>query len=335
MSFLKTFVGKIFAKPIKPTRTIPQPWTITNMSEQPLGHSSTFHDPKPQPFYTFENETWQKTINPQPTYPTLPTIKLVSWNIDFQASNPQARMTRALEYLHQLISALPTSTPSIILLQEMTSSDLTLIQHTDWIQQNFHITDPTAENWLSHYGTTALIDRRLHIASIFRVRYTSDMDRDALFVDIEDCAPTTLRFCNTHLESLVAQPPLRPAQVKLAARYLKDPAVDGGVMAGDFNAMQDFDRTLHSVNGLKDAYLESGGEEGSEEGWTWGMHSPNGKGGPFGCKRMDKILYCGRAKVENLEKIGAGVRADGPEGGQFATDHLGLMADVIVAEEPA
>ncbi len=123
--------------------------------------------------------------------------------------------------------------------------------------------------------------------------------------------------------------------MKLAARYLKDPAVDGGVMAGDFNAMQDFDRTLHSVNGLKDAYLESGGEEGSEEGWTWGMHSPNGKGGPFGCKRMDKILYCGRAKVENLEKIGAGVRADGPEGGQFATDHLGLMADVIVAEEPA
>ena len=121
--------------------------------------------------------------------------------------------------------------------------------------------------------------------------------------------------------------------MKLAARYLKDPTVDGGVMAGDFNAIQDFDLGLHTENGLRDAFLEGGGKEGGEEGWTWGMQSQYEGPNKFPPRRMDKVLYCGMARVQNLEKIGAGVRVQGSEGGQFVTDHLGLMADVVVDEE--
>ena len=183
----------------------------------------------------------------------------------------------------------------------MEASDLHLIKASEWIRQSFFITDIGPSSWLSSYGTITLIDRRLHITSVFRIRYASDMDRDALFVDIEERTPTTLRFCNTHLESLVANPPLRPAQVKLAAKYLKDATVDAGVIAGDMNAIQDFDKTLHTENGLKDAFLDGGGEEGSKEGWTWGMQSMYGEGERYGCSRMDKILYCGKVDVKNLE----------------------------------
>ena len=244
-------------------------------------------------------------------------------------------MKRALEYLYQLISALPTSTRFIIFLQEMTSSDLDLIQSAEWIRQSYHLTDISPQNWLSRYGTTILIDRRLHVSSAFRVRYTSNMGRDAFFIDIKDATPTTLRFCNTHLESLRAEPPLRPAQVKLASEHLKDANVDGGVIAGDFNAIQDFDQTLHTANGLGDAFLEGGGKEGSEEGWTWGMQSMYDARQRFGCSRMDKIWYCGRAKVENLEKIGTGVKVEVKDAEHlYVTDHLGLMADLTVTKNP-
>ena len=162
------------------------------------------------------------------------------------------------------------------------------------------------------------------------------MGRDALFVDLKNWkTPTTSRICNTHLESLRADPPLRPAQLSLASRYLKDPTVSGGIVAGDFNAIQDFDLMLHTNDGLRDAHLEAGREEAAEEGWTWGMQSMYGQGERYGCKRMDKILFSGELEVRRLERFGMGVQIDGMEGGPpiYVTDHLGLMADVVMAED--
>lgn len=162
------------------------------------------------------------------------------------------------------------------------------------------------------------------------------MGRDALFVDIEDQESSTLlRVCNTHLESLRAIPPLRPAQVKLASRYLKDPTVGGGIIAGDFNAIEDFDLNLHSVNGLQDAYLQEGKEETAEEGWTWGMQSMYGEGEKYGCKRMDKILFCGSTKVQGIKRFGMGIKTIETDKvpALFVTDHLGLMVDVTLSNE--
>ncbi|KAL6715763.1 hypothetical protein ACLMJK_006724 [Lecanora helva] len=295
-------------------------------------HTSGFFDPKPQPFYAHSGGQWRRASTSRATHAVLPCIKLFSWNIDCQMFESQARMTRALEYLHELISALPTTTTTIIHLQEMTSSDLQIIQETDWVQLYYHITDINTQNWLSNYGTITLVDRRLHISNVFRIPYRSDMGRDALFVEIEDSAPTTLRFCNTHLESLKEGEPLREPQMKLASRYLKDPTVDGGVIAGDFNAIGESDATLHEKSGLKDAFLEGGGEEGSEEGMTWGMHYS--MGGKYPLSRMDKMFFCGKAKVENYEKMGAGIKIDSPGRSRFVTDHLGLMADMIVDDNP-
>ena len=132
----------------------------------------------------------------------------------------------------------------------------------------------------------------------------------------------------------MAIPPLRPAQVKLASRYLKDPTVSGGVIAGDFNAIEDLDLSLHTVNGLQDAYLDADKEESAEEGWTWGMQSMYGQGEKYGCKRMDKILFCGGARVKGIERFGMGIKTPEINGvSLFVTDHLGLMAEILLEDE--
>lgn len=166
------------------------------------------------------------------------------------------------------------------------------------------------------------------------------MGRDALFIDLDfsdgnnNAGNSRIRLGNTHLESLVADPPLRPAQVALASRSLHDDTAQGGVLVGDFNAIQRFDRTLHVETDLKDAYLEAGGIEGDEKegdgpgyekegggpgcekGWTWGMQSREGQRERFGCSRMDKMLFCGGVRLENLERIGEGVKVPKGEVGE-------------------
>ena len=178
------------------------------MSTDTLPRSERSDPERPQPYYAFSSSEWQPITSPSAQPTGLPSpIKFITWNIDFQSPNEIQRMTAALAYLHTIISALPSTVPAIIFLQEMVDTDLEIIKSTPWLQSAFHITDTTSENWAHYYGTTTLIDKRLPIASVFRRRYISRMGRDGLFVDIKDTAKG-VRFCNTHLESLVARPPL-------------------------------------------------------------------------------------------------------------------------------
>ncbi len=329
---------------LKQKMAFPPPKQVSfgTVSTDALPRSEPSDPEQVQPYYAFSSSKWQPITTPSPQPTSLPSpIKLITWNIDFQSPNKTQRITAALAYLHTLISALPSTVPAIMFLQEMVDTDLEIIKSTPWLQSDFHITDTTSENWAHHYGTTTLIDKRLPIASVFRRRYISEMGRDGLFVDIKDTVKC-IRFCNTHLESLIARPPLRPAQVKLASRYLHE--ADAGVVVGDFNAIEEFDRSLHGENGLRDAYLEDGGVEGEEGGWTWGMQS-GAVGRKYGCSRMDKVLFCGEVEVGGLERIGEGMKVrvdeEGEEeaaaeeeelgdGEQWVTDHLGLMADLHV-----
>ncbi|KAL8936638.1 MAG: hypothetical protein Q9216_004823 [Gyalolechia sp. 2 TL-2023] len=303
--------------------------------------------PRPQPLYHFRGNSWQ-TTNQNPAPPALTTastFRLVTWNIDCQAQGGNLRMVAALRYLEQLTKEAPPSIPLVLFLQEMTPSDLQLIQAAPWVRAQFFLTDVDSKNWQSDwYGTTTLIDRRLAVQSVYRVFYQTNMQRDGLFVDLAfapggtEGEQTSIRLCNTHLESLVAEPPLRPAQVEVAAKHLHDPAIRAGLVAGDFNAIQAFDRTLHADNDLKDAYLEVGGQEDSEEGYTWGQQVHANLRERFGCTRMDKIFYCGGMRVENLQRIGVDVKVEESKRAvmrswgtlEYVTDHYGLMADVVI-----
>jgi tyrosyl-DNA phosphodiesterase 2 len=302
--------------------------------------------PYAQPYYSHSSasKSWEPispSSNQQAPSSETTTFSVLSWNIDFMLPYPNERMLVALNHLKSLTSA---DHPSVIFLNECLTNDLEIIQSQPWIQSSYHITDLTDEFWESgHYGTCTLIPKSLPITSVFRVHYeATKMERDVLCVDVMT-KNGVVRICNSHLESLIADPPLRPDQVTTAAKYMRESGVHGAVIGGDFNAIQPFDRTLHSENGLKDAFLEMGGKEDSDEGFTWGQMAPVKQREMFGCSRMDKLFYCGGLEVVAFERFGLGVdvgdkaiekvlrEEEGMDGG-WVTDHAGVMATWKVVE---
>ena len=298
--------------------------------------------------YALDEQRWHEvraetsTTRAKPTH--IQRLALYSWNIDFMLPFADSRMRTAVRHLESLIRGHPDETAAVIFLQECVESDLTLLAADSWVQKTFAITDTSTKNWQSgHYGTVTLIDRRLSVRDVFRVHYENTrMQRDGLFVDVSfpssNRATKSIRLCNTHLESLALNPNLRPSQMQLCAKYMHSDGIDGAAVAGDFNAIQDFDRQLHSDNQLKDAYLECGGlEDDAVGGHTWGQQASRTQREQFGTSRMDKVFYCGEAwKCASFERFGAGVEVQEASERErliglgfdqpWITDHLGVKA---------
>lgn len=313
-------------------------------------------EPWPQPYYQWDidSEVWQpikQLASPvKDQAPSISTISLYSWNIDFMLPAAEARMNAALAHLEEATSQLPSTTAAVINLQECSPSDLITVSQKHWIRERFYITDLDSSAWGSDlYGTTMLVDRRLQISSCFRVHFSAtQMERDALFVDVT--MPVTsrkLRLADTHLESLALDPPLRPSQMRLAAKYLQDgEGLAGAIIAGDFNAIQPFDASLHSDNNLHDAYLDLGGREDCEDGFTWGQQALPALRERFGCSRMDKAFFCGTGiRLQAFERFGIDVEIDESKkkqrdrllalgfGKAWVTDHLGIKATFAVVND--
>lgn len=303
--------------------------------------------PHQQPFYTHDGSNWTYTKpseTPSPASPTIKQLALYSWNIDFMLPYPDSRMRAAIRHLQSLISKPSPEVANVVFLAECLHSDLAVIASNSWVQQSFSITDVDGANWQSgHYGTTTLVDKRLPTTSCFRVHYSKTrMERDGLFVDTL-LSNKAVRLCNTHLESLAFDPPFRPPQMQVCAKYMhEETACHGAILAGDLNAIQHFDKHLHSDNHLDDAYLETGGsEDDAERGHTWGQQAATTQRDRFGTSRMDKVLFCGGLGLMSFERFGAGVEVqDEPERSHIVklgfdkpwiTDHLGVKAVFEVA----
>ncbi|KAL4935642.1 hypothetical protein BDV06DRAFT_206602 [Aspergillus oleicola] len=319
-------------------------------------------EPYPQTYYESDpaTSTW---VAKSPSAPGIPgshttdnpaatALALYTWNIDFILPFATARMRPALAHLDDLTQQLTPNIAPVIFLQECTTSDLETIALTAWVQAHFYLTDIDTANWATtQYGTVALISKRLPITSVFRVHYSQTrMDRDALFIDVSvPIGPgpgnKRLRLCNTHLESLALDPPFRLKQMQLVSQYMHEDGIDVALVAGDFNAIQPFDRTLHSENNLKDAYLELGGQEDSEEGYTWGQQAATAQREQFGCSRMDKVFFVGSVEVRKFERFGDGVLLEGESERKaivelgfdepWVTDHLGILVvvDLVLREK--
>ena len=312
--------------------------------------------PRYQPFYTFHNGAWAPVSNhpspmPASNRSALRDIRVVTWNIDFMAPEPRARMSSALAYLESLVGAIPASTPVAIFLQEMQNSDtdgerlandLHQIKSAEWVQRRFNITDADTAAWSDAYGQTMLVDRRLRISSVSRLPLVSEYRREALLVDVDVGfeEPRYLRLCNVHLDSLAGS--LRPVQWRALGSFVpkSEENVEAGIVAGDCNATQPRDQTEAQENGFKDAYLELGGVQGDIGGDTWGFQSLDGA--RWGTSRMDRQVYCGNLRVRALERIGVGIRVQdeqaawrlGQQGAlDFVTDHYGLMGDYVFDED--
>ncbi|KAK4667347.1 hypothetical protein QC763_0056400 [Podospora pseudopauciseta] len=308
--------------------------------------------PRHQGYSAFVNGHWRSFASPAKNVvdgSNTPTrFSVWSWNIDFKLDVPVARMRAALNHVRSLVAS-QDGTPCIIMFNEMVASDLDVIADDEWVRENYNVTDLTGENWDFHdfppgfgYGTCILVPKVLPIKAVFRVYYpNSSMQRDALFVDIAIPRDKVLRVCSTHLESLVARPPKRPAQLATAARFLHQAHL--GILAGDLNAIERFDWTLHKENRLKDAYLETGGKQGDEAGATWGLMGRSNDRQRYGTSRMDKVLFCGKAALLDYGTFGLDVEVEDEADRQklkrswglakaWVTDHLGVRAEFQLEE---
>lgn len=293
------------------------------------------YQPRPQPHYAYKAPRWQlvdtDTPSPVPNSGTDTTsvgkLGLITWNIDFMAPFPQARMASALSYLEGLVKSIPASTAVVICLQELRqdvpidfehlgrqldrqiADDLRQIADAEWVQQRFNVSDLSTDNWRCGYNGVTLVDRRLRIVQVARLPFVSEYQREALMVDVEVNKLSgpgrqdrqqadgdslgkkpVIRICNVHLDSMAGNPPMRPVQWKACAKYMQDrpDGVVAGIVAGDCNANRVYDLTLPQENGFKDAYLELGGSEDDPEGLTWGPQSRQTR---FPHKRMDKVCF--------------------------------------------
>ncbi|KII86503.1 hypothetical protein PLICRDRAFT_144246 [Plicaturopsis crispa FD-325 SS-3] len=310
------------------------------------------YGPTDQEHYAWDAETDQWVVVPlkeahAPLDQPLSQFSLITWNVDAYSAGGPTRMSAILDYLLALISSRRDDIPVVIFLQEMAPASLRQITTTGWVQKQFYITDIDNTRWMDHvYGTTTLVDRRLHVEKAFRVHYRdkTDFGRDGLFIDINARPPgasagARLRLCNTHLESLVAEPPLRPGQVAIVSKYLHSPEIYGSVFAGDMNSIEPFDRTLHTAHGFVDAYLALGGSEDSEDSYTWGPQSTRDLRERYGNQRLDKVWYSGGVTAESLERIGQGARVEESKRKKmrsfgaldFVSDHIGLIATLRVS----
>ena len=121
-----------------------------------LHMSRSTTEPIEQETFIFKDDGWQEAIQQSSSSP-ITTIRLLSWNIDFQAQGGPIRMAGALHYLEELITTISAEIPVIIFLQEMVANDLKLIKSASWIRSRFAITDVDPSNLSSFtYGTTTL-----------------------------------------------------------------------------------------------------------------------------------------------------------------------------------
>ena len=329
---------------VKTTARSEVPWEFDSPWSQPCYRWSAPNDPALGEWQRFQPTRGDKGVRDD--YSLL-KLSLFSWNIDFMLPFADSRMRAAIRHLERHVAEQPSTTATVIFLNECVHSDLKLLAADPWVRQNFQLTDIDGANWQSgHYGTTTLIDRRLPIEGCFRVHYSQTrMERDGLFVDILLGEPgKVVRLCNTHLESLALEPSFRPLQMKVCAQRMHDSSVHGAVLAGDLNAIQDFDRHLHTVNDLKDAYLELGGsEDDGESGHTWGQQAATAQRDRFGTSRMDKSYYCGGLKCVAFERFGMDIEVEEAKERKeiielgfdkpWITDHLGIKAEYVVVDK--
>lgn len=244
-----------------------------------------------------DSSSFTQQASPQDT-----KLVAVTWNVDAFAKETEARISA-------LLSHITTQTPAvdIIFLQEVSIEALKFILNDSGFRESWFSSEADATNWewLPFATMTFLSKSRFanakgampmaSIGPIWRVCYPSRYGRDALCCDIfmppsessssaPSSAETRIRLINVHLDSLPCYPSFRPRQLSIVTSFLR--SADCGLVAGDFNPVQEEDATLIQENGLVDAWLELRQEE---SGFTWGV---DGKA-PFPPNRMDRVATVG------------------------------------------
>ncbi|KAH6886074.1 Endonuclease/exonuclease/phosphatase [Coprinopsis sp. MPI-PUGE-AT-0042] len=277
-------------------------------------------------------------------------LSLVTQNLDAFSSRPVSR-TKLL--LQSIIDE--SECPDIVFLQEVTSDVRTSILDNPKVREAFLVTDAedqTSFEEVPFANMTLLSKRRFGFepespheegsiepeqkfpfGSVSRVPLPSKYGRCALSVDIipPSSSPARIyRLINVHLDSLGHTLPFRTEQVEILANLLREPGCDGGLIAGDFNAISPQDHGLLANSGLVDAWIALYGAE-VPSGATWGVGDKQPDG--LGPGRLDKVAML-NVEAENMEIVRPG-RIEVPRPGGDSryircSDHCGLKLTFTV-----
>lgn len=282
------------------------------------------------------HEASQKSTNTDNTPAEDPKLVLATWNVDAGAPDSATRISSIISHLQNAVPPV-----DIIFLQEVSRTALSTLLATPWLRENWYTSESDTTNWgVQLFATMTLIAKPHPDAAnkptpgpIWRVKYPSRFERDALCCDI--FLPSSgikslsrVRLINVHLDSLPIQPSKRPAQLSIAASYLR--AAGRGLVAGDFNPVLPEDDALIKTNDLQDAWAEL---RPHEDGFTWGADRVQ----QFPANRLDKVAMvglkgyeievmrpgrCARASTSSQER-GHG-EGDG-DSMMWWSDHSGLL----------
>lgn len=287
--------------------------------------------------FSFVQGRWEHALPRVDRAPS--SIKLVTWNVDYQSLNASERLVYILDHLRDNLASPrgPPGTPDpcCILLQEVAYNAFDAILCNSWVRTHFAVVPASPVMWPrdATYGNVTLIEHTIPLipmtpgAACSLVFGNSEMHRNALLVSIflrdlrtRDPRPMLLHLANTHLESLPPNGLARVQQLYQIAQVLCGSGNFACIVAGDMNVMNNSDAGINMFARLRDAYV---GRE--DEGYTWGFQPPTLI--PPG--RLDRIFVSDgaqcRVNVSSPQRIGVGWTT---RFGRWLSDHYGLIATV-------
>ncbi|GLA07042.1 hypothetical protein AnigIFM60653_007992 [Aspergillus niger] len=270
-----------------------------------------------------------------------PALNLVTWNVDAFAKFPDDRMAGIISTIRS-----QTPPPNILFFQEVPKAALFYLLNDPWIRENWYSNEGNLSNYGGHVFMTVILLSKLSfgrdsqepdkacIGPVWRVKYPSKFERDALCCDVfMPPFATRVRLVNVHLDSLALQPSRRPRQLAIVANSLR--CAGHGFVAGDFNPVLLEDDSLVAANGLVDVWNEL---HPDEPGFTWGLDGRE----PFPPGRLDKVAVLGLKGQEMdilhpgaLESAGQGLLRRQLDTPVPWSDHSGLKCCLRLAEEPS
>lgn len=262
-------------------------------------------------------------------------IAIYSWVMNSKLPEKRARVSAALDHLRDMIANAENGesmTAPVIFLQECSfPAALQEVCDNQWVRDRFNIAGMNSTSTARTYcGIVMLLDRCLTITSCFR-RHLHEShpndNRSALFVELvlgSDENKKRVCLCNTQLNPYSHM--YRQPQASRIIRSLgSNDDEDIALLAGDLKATLPEDSRLYVDRGFKDAFLEHGGVEGSEEGHTWGKQN-SVRFGPVASVRVSRIYFRGPAKLLEFSRFGEDVQLpEGPPGSEMSQRRVKLM----------
>ncbi|EEP82862.1 predicted protein [Uncinocarpus reesii 1704] len=120
-----------------------------------------------------------------------PKLVLITWNVDSAAPRPEARISAVISYIQRVHPAV-----DILFFQEVSRPALLAILAIPWIREHWYLSDADTVNCRTQSFTSVTlmsksrftelnsIPNRISLGPVWRVKYPSHFDRDALCCDI-------------------------------------------------------------------------------------------------------------------------------------------------------